>query len=190
MWGMFCITGKVPLPDKYNPGSGMPPLCVWPQLLFRVKIGIQMIDQVWGGPLVVSCHLSLEFIAEMLTMEDHKDCQWSADPLQEPFTSSDLKFYQFQFDIICKIMIHVIQNFAHAMTAMLSWHVQNFGSNGSLVNKLKHNMLAEIWIRSSKFDSGNGRWLPYLLMGLFLCWFSSQFTLLHTWAADIEIYHH
>ena len=37
--------------------------------------------------------------------------------------------------------IHLGQNFAHVMTAQLSWHVQNFGSNGSGVSKLKLNVV-------------------------------------------------
>ena len=52
------------------------------------------------------------------------------------------------FVLIAKIMMDMSQNFAHAMTAQLSWHVQNCGLNGSLEIKTNPNDI-ESWVHKS-----------------------------------------
>ena len=45
-------------------------------------------------------------------------------------------------------MYHLHQNFVHGMTAKLSCHVQNYGSNGALLTKLQWNTIQQILLMS------------------------------------------
>ena len=78
---------------------------------------------------------SLYQVASNITMNGNAWCHNSklgcfTNTSQAPKMQNSLNCFLLSFD---KIMMHLSQNFAHVMTAALSWHVQNFGSNVWLV---------------------------------------------------------
>ena len=50
--------------------------------------------------------------------------------------SENVSFIKLLLTFTGKIRIHLIHNFAHVTSAELSWHVQNYGSNGYFISEL------------------------------------------------------
>ena len=69
--------------------------------------------------------------------------------------------------LIYILMICLNHNCVHAMTALLSWHVQNYGSNGSLFVKWKEH-INHICILSFQTCSDTGLWWQYFPPQLYL----------------------